>query len=212
MNEVQGLANKLTNLIGFPEERYLKKKIKWIIPTVLFIVSLVMLFRPAGKITFDKSVSENRILFQYEIYGCGSVIGKILDGGEEITAAYVEEYPNIGINEVVFLDGTDEPSKHMDYNTMGGYGSDYVFVIEGEPVGVTKGAPECCDPKPAYNENVVEFKVDKWYFTAYVPFVSVGDFDIILLGCLLTIISIIWVIILALIKLYQTIKAKRTCI
>ncbi len=184
------------------------RKIKWVIPMMLLMVSLVILFRPAGRITFDKSVSANRILFQYEIFGCGSVIGKVLDGGEEITADFVEEYPNIGINEVVFSDDTDEPSKHMGHNTMGGYGTDYVFVIEGTPVGVTKGAPECCDPKPVYNENVVEFKVDRWYFTSYVPFIAVGDFVVILLGLLLAFLSIVWCVILVLIKLYKIIKAR----
>lgn len=186
------------------------KKI-WIIPTALCIISLFVLFKPAGKITFDKSVSKNRILFQYEIYGCGSIVGKVIDGGEEIVADYVDEYPDIGTNEVIFTNDSDEPKKHMDEVEFhcGGLAEKYTYVIEGHPVGVTKGALDCCEPIPAYNENVVEFKVDKWYFTSYVPYIVVGNFGVILFAFVVILFSLLWIFLLAIFVIVKLIRNKK---
>ena len=177
-----------------------RRKIKYIIPLAILVLSLIILLRPAGKITFDKTVSENRFLLQYEIEGCGSLIRKVVDGGEEITEAFKNECPDIGTNEIKFSKESDEPLNHMDRNTMGGYPGKYTFVVEGSSVGVTKGAPECCSENPAYNEKVAEFKVDNWYYTSYVPFIFVGDFAVILLGYFLGFVSLLWFFILTVIK------------
>jgi len=178
-----------------------------IIPVIILFIVLVVLFRPIMPFTFNKSVSENRILFQYEIVGYGSVVGKVLDGGEEITAKYQEEYPQIGIDEVVFTKDSDEPLKHMDIGEPIG---EEVYVIEGEAVGVTRGAPDCCDPAPVYNEKVVEFKVDKWYTTEYIPFILFGDFGVSVIAILAGIIALVWIVISIIIMIvYKIIKKKR---
>ena len=188
----------------------MKKKLILFIPLILIFVFLIILFRPMGRITLDKSVSENRILFKYEIFGCGSVVGKVLDGGEEITENFIEQYPNIGLDEVVFTEESDEPRKHMDSAefSCGGLAERYTYVIEGKPVGVTTGAPECCDPKPAYNENVVEFKVDKWYFTSYVPYLAHGNIGVILIAISGLLLSCGWILLLGFWNLYNMIKNK----
>lgn len=184
-------------------------KIKWIFPIMILTVSLIILFMPAGRITFDKSVSENRMLFQYEIFGCGSLVGKVLDGGEEITSNFNEQYPDIGVDEVVFSKESDEPRKHINSDTFffDGLAEKYIYVIEGQPVGVTRGAPDCCDPNGfAYNEKVVEFKVDKWYFTSYVPYVLVGD--ALVMGCIGVgiLVSGLWLVCLIARYLYTIVK------
>ena len=188
----------------------MKKKLILFIPLIFIFISLILLFRPMGRITLDKSVSENRILFKYEIFGCGSVIGKVLDGGEEITESFIEQYPNIGLNEVAFTEESDEPRKHMDSGDFfcGGLAERYTYVIEGKAVGVTRGAPECCDPKPAYNENVVEFKVDKWYFTSYVPYFAHGNIEVILIAISVLLLSCGWVLLLGIWNLYKMVKNK----
>ena len=188
----------------------MKNKLMRFVPVTIFIVTLIILFRPAGRITFDKSVSQNRILFQYEIFGCGSIIGKVIDGGEEITSNYIEQYPNIGVDEVVFTEQSDEPRKHMDSAefSCGGLAEKYTYVVEGTPVGVTKGAPDCCEPIPAYNKNVVEFKVDKWYFTSYVPYMEVGDFGTIFFSFIALFLTVCWLFLLILITLVRFIKSK----
>jgi len=189
----------------------MKKILKFIIPVVIIFVSLIILFRPAGRITFNKSVSKNRILFQYEIFGCGSVIGKVIDGGEEITSNFIEQYPDIGVDEVVFTAESDEPRKHMDSAefSCGGLAEKYTYVVEGHPVGVTKGASDCCEPIPAYNENVVEFKVDKWYFTSYVPYIAVGDFGVIFFAFVVILFSLLWIFLLMIFVIVKLIRNKK---
>ena len=154
----------------------MKRKALWIIPLVLVCVSLIVLFSPY-RMTLDRSVSENRIVFEYEIFGCGSLVRKVLDGGEEISSSFAEKYPDIAVNEVAFSKGSDEPRKHLDSeNYYCGLAYDLVYVAEGKPTGVTSGAPECCNPNGfAYNEKVVEFSVDKWYVVSYVPYVLAGN-------------------------------------
>ena len=187
------------------------KKAVYIIPSVLCIISLIVLFRPAENITFDRTVSENRIVFKYEGIGCGSLARMIVDGGEEVTEKYKNDYPDIGTNEIAFTKDSDEPEKHMDsFEFMnGGLAGKYTYIIEGEAVGVTSGAPDCCSPEPVYNENVVEFKIDKWYFTEYVPFINVGDFGVILITFAVLFISIIWFAVLGIIALCKFLIKKR---
>ena len=187
------------------------KKLIFTIPIILIIISAIVLFRPAGKITSDKSVSENRIVFQYEIFGCGSVVGKVIDGGEEITSKYKEKYPDIGVNEVVLSADSDEPRKHMDSAEffIGGLAERYTYVIEGSPVGVTEGAPDCCELKPAYNEHVGEFKVDKWYLTSYVPYMEFGDIGVILCAFAVIFVSAVWLLLMMIIVFVKFIIKKK---
>ena len=180
-----------------------------IILIILCLAGIFMLYRPAGKITYNKTVSENRIVIRYEIYGCGNFIPKVLDGGDKITAKYKEDYPEIGTDEV-HLTGNKKPRDVFDYFPIGGSIDQYDFVIEGKSVGVTKGATDCCSTEPAYNKNVVDFKIDKWYFTSYVPFVYVGDFGIIMIAGAMIFISFVGMIILMLIWITLKIKKNNT--
>ena len=177
----------------------MKRKALWVIPLILISVSLIVLFRPY-RMTLDKSVSENRILFEYEIFGCGSLVRKVLDGGEEISSSFAEKHADIGVNEVVFSKESDEPRKHLDSdNYFSGLAYELTYVIEGNPVGIANGAPDCCEPNGfAYNEKVVEFKVDDWYLISYVPYGMVGN--IYVLGCAFysMLISFIWLVLLLL--------------
>lgn len=184
----------------------MKRKATWIIPLILICISLIILFRPF-RMTTDKSVSENRILFEYEIFGCGGLVGKVLDGGEEITSAFVKKYPDIGVNEVAFSEGCDEPRKCLDSEGFfSGPAYELTYVIEGHPVGVTKGAPDCCDPNGfAYNEKVVEFKVDKWYLVSYVPYALVGNGFVSGCAGFTILISLCWLFLLLVWRLYKII-------
>lgn len=186
------------------------RKLKWIIPAILLVLSVVYLFRPAGKITFDKSVSKNRFLLQYEMFGCGSLIRKVADGGKEITADYINEYPDIGIDEVKFTEDSDEPENHVFVGEFyaGGFAERYQYIIEGAPIGVTQGASECCSPEPAYNEKVVEFKVDDWYFTSYVPYISCWNINPYVLLAVIGVLflSALWLLGLALESVYSTVR------
>ncbi len=84
----------------------------------------------------------------------------------------------------------------------------YTYVIEGSPIGVTRGAPECCDPKPAYNEHVVKFKVDKWYFTSYVPYIEVGNFEVIFFAFVVIVFSMGWLFLLMIIAFFKFVITK----
>ena len=185
----------------------MKRKVIWIIPLIVILVSLIILFRPY-RMTLDKSVSENRILFEYDFFGCGSLVRKVLDGGEEISLSFIENYPDIGVNEVVFSEGSDEPRKHLDSkNFFSGLAYELTYVIEGHPIGVTKGAPDCCDPNGfAYNEKVVEFKVDKWYIASYLPYVLVGDVFVTSCARFSVLVSFCWLFLLFVWRIIKIIK------
>lgn len=180
----------------------MKKNIIYIVPVIIILLCLIILFMPAGRITFDKSVSKNRIVFNYEIVGCGSVVTKVLDGGEQLTADYINQYPDIGLNEVVFTHDSPEPRGSIDEFEY----TSYTYVATGEPVGVTQGAPDCCEPVPAYNENVVHFKVDKWYYASYVPYVAVGNIIVILIIWVVVAFCLLWLIPLFIVDIYKFIK------
>lgn len=188
----------------------MKRNVIWIIPLIIIFICLVILFRPF-RMTFDKSVSESRILFEYEIFGCGSLVRKVLDGGEEISSSFVEKHPDIGVNEVAFTEGSDEPRKHLDpENYFGGLAYELTYVIEGTPIGVTNGAPDCCNLNEfAYNEKVVEFKVDKWYIASYLPYVLVGD--VFVTGCagLSILVSLCWLFLVLVWRLYKIATNKK---
>ncbi|MBQ6795291.1 MAG: hypothetical protein IJO83_04010 [Clostridia bacterium] len=182
----------------------MKRKISWIIPLILLAVSLIVLFRPYH-MTFDKSVSETRIIFEYEIFGCGSLVRKVLDGGEEISSSFAEEYPDIAVNEVVFSEESDEPRKHLDSeNFFSGLAYELTYVVEGNPVGVTHGAPDCCDPNGfAYNENVVEFKVDRWYVLSYLPYLLFGNIFVTECAVFIMWFSLCWLFLVLVYRLYK---------
>ena len=171
---------------------------KLVTPLILAIISVISIYRPAGKFTYDNSVSENRVMFQYEIFGCGSIVRKVIDGGGKLTAKFKEEYPDIGTNEIVFTSDSDEPQKIFDAaeSQTGGLAEKYTYIIEGEAVGVTEGAPNCCELKPAYNENVVLFKVSDWYFTEYVPYKDIGNPIVTFVSVIVLAVSAAWILML----------------
>jgi len=176
------------------------KKASSIIIFVIWCIMALYPIMPAGFIAFDKSVSESRVLVQYEIYGCGSIVVRVLDGGEEITAELKEKCPEIATDELVFTNDSNEPQKHFDaaeFRT-GGLAERYTYIVDGEVVGITDGARDCCDvTKYAYNEFAPHFKAERWYFTEYVPNIKAWDrfgiiiWDIILLP-FITLLNVIW--------------------
>lgn len=190
------------------------KKRLYYIPILILILSIITLFRPAGRITFDKSVSANRILVKYEIFGCGSLVTKVLEGGYEITSKYKSNYPDVGTNEVMFTRDSDEPKNYYDAGEFftGGIAEEFTYIVEGECMGVTKGAPECCSLKPAYNENVVQFKVAKWYYTSYVlryVMADTNEFFIAYYAGILSIVSLaLWGAIVMILKMYRKKRIK----
>jgi len=188
----------------------MKDKLHWIIPLMLLILSLSFVFRPAGKISLDKSVSQNRILIQYENFGCGCEVVKVLDGGKQLASEYVGEYPDIGTNEVVFSNGSDEPKMHINPVTfqLDGIGEKYTYIIEGTSVGVTNGVYDDCSQEYAYNENVVEFKVDKWYFTSYVPYIVTGNILVIIVAFLIAFFSLIPLVLIIVFAIIDYVKNK----
>lgn len=167
---------------------------KIITPLSLLLILMIICLCPAGKITSDKSVSENRIMFHYEIVGCGSLVRKVIDGGEAVSAKFKGEYPDIGENEVVFTEDSDEPQRifdSADFQT-GGLAQKYTYIAEGEAVGVAEGADDCCEPMPVYNENVVLFRIDNWYFTEYVPRISIASPLFLLLILVIALLLVVW--------------------
>ena len=132
---------------------------------------------------------------------------KVLDGGKELSSSFVEKYPDIAVNEIVFSKESDEPRRYLDSeNFYSGLAYELVYVIEGKPIGVTQGAPDCCDPNGfAYNEKVVEFKIDKWYLTSYVPYVMMGNIYVLECAFYSMLISFIWLLLLLLWRLCKAI-------
>ena len=153
--------------------------------TLLFIfglmVCLTLIFRPIALIQgINQNYSENKILIEYEIYGCGSLVIRVIQGGEQMATLLKTEYPDVAIDEVRFTEGSDEPYLHLnsaEFWTAGlARGSQYI--IEGEVVGATKGALKCCaedENDVAYNEIVPEFQVDRWFTANYMPYYKYGN-------------------------------------
>lgn len=188
------------------------KKRVWIVPMILLLLSAVILLRPAGPIALDKNLSDERLLIQYEIFGCGSLVVKIVDGGEEVTAEFRKECPDVAGNEVVFTEDSVQPKDFFnsaDFYT-GGIAEMFTYIIEGEAVGVTEGALDCCEEgKYAYNEKAVEFKADRWYFAKYVPYAQVGNNYFLMFGALIVmLIAVVWIVVLLISAVVSLIRRK----
>jgi len=161
-----------------------------IVFSVGLIVFLVLIFRPIALIKgINQKYSENRILIEYEIYGCGSLVIRVVQGGEEMAALLKSEYPNVAADEVRFTEDSDEPFLHLDDVEFwhAGLARGYQYIIEGEVIGAAKGALKCCaedENDVAYNDIIPEFRVDSWYTANYMPYYKYGDpFIILILAC-----------------------------
>ena len=144
------------------------------------VVCLALLFRPIALIQgANQNYSANKILIEYEIYGCGSLIVRAIKGGEEMANLLKAEYPNVAIDEVIFTKDSDEPYLHLDSAEFwtGGLARGYRYTMEGEVVGAARGALKCCaedENDVAYNEIVPMFRVDSWRTSNYMPYYQYG--------------------------------------
>ena len=111
------------------------------------------------------------IILRYEIFGCGSLIRTIEKGGEALYAKANIPAPESGVYELRFSEDSDEPELHIESAEfyIGGLAEKYSYYMSVEIVGVSEGVPECCEPKPAYNEIVPLVKVAKWKPTTFTP-------------------------------------------
>ena len=90
------------------------------------------------------------------------------------------DYPDVAIDEVRFTGDSDEPYLHLNSAEFwtAGLARGYQYIIEGEVVGVTKGALDCCavdENDVAYNDLVPEFKVHRWGTANYMPYYKYGN-------------------------------------
>ena len=145
------------------------------------LVFIVLLFRPIALIQgTTQEYSENKILIEYEIFGCGSLVVRVIKGGENMASLLKSEYPNIATDEVRFTEDSDEPYLHLNSAEFwtAGLARGYNYIMEGEVVGATKGALNCCaenENDVAYNDIVPEFRVDRWYTANYMPYYKYGN-------------------------------------
>ena len=130
------------------------------------LILIVLLFYPLHMFPGipPKEFNETTILLEYEIYGCGSLVRTVKKGGPELFNAAELEPPASGVYEVQFTSSSDEPVNHLDNAEFysAGLASGYTYILYGQVVGTAVGAPDCCDPKPAYNETVPLFKISRW--------------------------------------------------
>jgi len=178
------------------------KKLRYVIPITAIVVAIMFMLVPAEMFTYDKTVSKEQVIVQY-YDDCGSLLVRVLDGGEEITAELKEKYPDIATDELVFTNDSNEPKNYFNdaYFKTGGILDKYTYVVRGYVTGATNGAEVVCDDDRKYNTVVPEFKADSWYFTRYVPFIEVAggtditDFNLVLMAWYLITICIVWIII-----------------
>ena len=148
---------------------------------ICLVVFLVLIFRPMALIQgISQEYSESKILIEYEIYGCGSLVTRVIKGGEMIAAALSSSYNNVATNEVRFTEDSDEPYLHLNSAEFwtAGLARGYQYTVEGEVTGVAKGALKCCaenENDVAYNEIVPEFRVKNWYTSNYTPYYKYGN-------------------------------------
>lgn len=173
---------------------------RFIILNIGLLVFIALIFRPIALIQgINQKYSENKILIEYEIYGCGSLITRVIQGGEAMANLLRTEYPDIAIDEVRFTEDSDEPYLHLDSAEFwtASLARGYQYIIEGEVVGATKGALKCCaedENDVAYNDIAPEFRVDNWYTSNYMPYYKYGNPILLLLfivGVLFCSVSII---------------------
>ena len=139
--------------------------------TVVLIVSMFLPLHLPGK-SSDYAMDGTNAVLRYEIFGCGSLIRTIEKGGEKIYEKAGLSPPASGVYEFQFVNDSDEPEKHIDSAEFytGGIAEKYPYFVKLEVVGVDEGAPECCDPKPAYNETVPLVRVTGWEPATYSPY------------------------------------------
>jgi len=155
--------------------------------TIIFgvgaLIFALLFIRPLAPIQgVAQEYSESKILIEYEIFGCGNLIVKVNEGGESMASLLRSDYPDIATDEVQFTPDSDQPIIHLssaDFFTAG-LARGYNYIVEGEVVGATKGALDCCTDEVAYNDIVPEFKVKRWYATKYMPYFMYGDGPLIL--------------------------------
>ena len=156
----------------------------FVVPIILMAVIAMFLLRPAGRITFDKTTSDQRLLITHELDSSGPFVVRVLGGGEQISVPFRSDYPTVSANEVVFTDDSDTPEKDINSSAFCAEGiSAKEYIVEGEVVGVTNGAVHHYFEKqgsklsdlPYMPEFVPLFRADKWYFVSYVPYMAIGN-------------------------------------
>lgn len=186
-------------------------KNKLLIIFAVIIALIIALFFPTKLPVSENQVfGKNKILIEYEIFGCGSIITKVVNGGEELVADIKKEHPDIATDEVVFTEDSDQPVNHIDNADFmtAGLASGFRYVIYGEVIGVTQGAPDCCDPKPAYNDKVPLFKVTNWSPTRLMPY---SYYENILYGLVITLFLVISMLITLIILINGLIRKYKKC-
>jgi hypothetical protein len=144
------------------------------------IVCLLLLFRPLALIQgINQSYSESKILIEYEIFGCGSLVVRVIKGGTEMASYLWGDYPDVAIDEVRFTEDSDEPYLHLNSAEFwtAGLARGYQYIVEGKIVGATKGALKCCAENEndfAYNALVPYFQVENWHTAHYMPYYKYG--------------------------------------
>ena len=144
----------------------------WTLVSVTIILSLSLLIPlhlPGNPSNYKNEGTD--IVFLYEIFGCGSLIRTIEEGGAAIYEKANLPKPESGVYEIQFTPDSDEPMDHIDSAEFftGGVAGKYSYYMRVEVVGTERGAPECCDPKPAYNEVVPLVRVEKWEPASFSP-------------------------------------------
>jgi len=150
-------------------KRHQNKLILLFITAMLYLSLFIPLHLPGNP--SDYGTEGTDIVFRYEIFGCGSLIRKIEKGGSAIyTKANLPE-PDSGVYEIQLSPDSDEPMRHINSGEFytGGLAGKYSYYMKLEVVGVARGAPECCEETPAYNEVVPLVKVIKWEPTTFTP-------------------------------------------
>ena len=176
--------------------------------TIILLVSLYIPLHLPGKPS-DYTYDGTSVVLRYETFGCGSLIRTMAEGGEAIYERADLPAPQSGVYELKFTKDSDEPEKHIDsaeFYTAGLAGK-YAYYMTVEIIGISEGAPECCEPKPAYNEVVPLVRVIKWEPTTLTPqlYFTARHYITILFLPPLVLIDICYLIRF----LYRLVKAKR---
>ena len=137
--------------------------------TILFISLWIPIHLP-GKAS-DYPYDGTNVILRYEIFGCGSLVRTVEKGGEALYAKANLPAPPSGIYELSFTADSDEPEQHIESAEFytGGLAEKYAYYLSVEIIGIGTGAPDCCEPKPAYNEIVPLVKIINWEPTTFTP-------------------------------------------
>lgn len=166
------------------------KKVRWNMIFILFLAAALLV-----PVRFPQSVNQDYdgtvILMEYDFFGCGTLVRKVVKGGEALVAGVKDDYPEIGENEIKFTEDSDEPIAHYDYAEFAtaGLASGVQYIVRGELSGVTPGASKCCEPEPAYHDTVPLFRVKSWAPTVWLPYLYHCNYLLYLLVCFLLVVS-----------------------